>query len=59
VFEILESFSFTLGRWATQIFEMKTDNPNIFDNSIISDIKTIEMVLGNKDDEIESQIDFF
>lgn len=59
IFEVLESFSFTLGRWAAQIFELKTDNPNIFDNSIISDIRTIEMLLENKDDEIDSEVEFF
>lgn len=58
-FGCLETLIFTLKRWREEIFSAHLENPNVYDNSMLSDIKTISLALENKLEEVESDIEFF
>jgi len=53
----LESLIYTLDRWHNQIFSNQIKNPNIFDNSMLADMETIQKALEN--DYGNEEIEFF
>lgn len=55
----LESLIYTLERWFEQVFHERITDLNMYDNSMISDMETIALALGNEIDTIESDIEFF
>lgn len=55
----LESLFFTLQQWRENVLSGSLENPNAFDNSMLSDIETIGLALQNKFDSIENDIEFF
>lgn len=56
---LLESFFYVLSKWRNAIFEEGVTDPHMYDASLINDMETIVMILENKQDEIESEIEFF
>lgn len=63
IFLMLESFVFTLKRWMEEWSEKKDVNVNFFDDSLISDTKTIinlwNMSLDNNEGGNDEDLDFF
>jgi len=57
--DYIESFVFVLIKWRTDILEKEAENPNMYDDSIISDIETIVASIENKDDSYANDIEFF
>lgn len=56
---LLESFFYVLSKWRTAIFEEGVEDPHMYDASLINDMETIIMILENKQDDIEGDIEFF
>ena len=57
--ECMESLIFTLRFWREHVMNKDKDNPNMYDNSMFSDIETISLSLENKLDDIDGDIEFF
>lgn len=57
VIDYLESFAFTLSKWREHLFDLKSKEPHLLDNSIICDIKTVVSAL--KGEAVENLIEFF
>ncbi len=56
----LESLIYTLENWHRQVFSNKLKDPNIFDNSMLADMETIQRALENDfGDDSEDDIEFF
>jgi len=55
----LESLVFTLHRWRAEIFSGVCAEPNMYDNSMLSDIEMIGMALQNLFEEEDDEIEFF
>ncbi len=58
-FGCLESLIYTLDRWHHQVFENALKDPNVFDNSMLADMETIQMALRNSYGEEDDAIEFF
>ena len=56
---LLESFFYVLSKWRTAVFEEGVSDPHMYDASLINDMETIIMILQNKQDDVESEIEFF
>lgn len=54
----LESLIYTLDSWHRQIFSHKLNDPNIFDNSMLSDMETVTKALKNNYGDSDD-MDFF
>ncbi len=59
IFGCMESFIYTLTHWHTQVFSKEIKDPNMFDNSMLADLQTLEMALTNAYDDTEDDIEFF
>jgi response regulator RpfG family c-di-GMP phosphodiesterase len=59
ILECLESLIFTLKFWRGQVNKKALVNPNAYDNSMISDIETIKLVLTNRLNTLNNDIEFF
>ncbi len=57
--ECLESLIYTLEHWYTQVFDSHITDVNIYDNSMLSDMETIQLALRNEMENVESDIEFF
>lgn len=59
ILQHLESFTFTLINWRTKAFAGKLKDINLFDQSLMADVKTICHALKDEYDLMESDIEFF
>ena len=56
---LLESFFYVLSKWRTAVFKEGVNDPHMYDASLINDMETIIMILQNRQNEIQSDIEFF
>ena len=54
-----ESLLFTLKHWSSQVINQDIKNPNMYDDSMLSDINIISLTFENKLDDIENDMEFF
>lgn len=57
--ECMESLIYTLEYWYVQVFRTHISDVNIYDNSMLADMQTIQLALRNEMDSVESDIEFF
>ena len=57
-FILMESFIFVLLKWKKEIFETGISDPNMYDASMISDMKTIMLMMEPSQDD-SSNVEFF
>jgi len=56
---LLESFIYVLKKWRISLFSKGVKDPNIYDLSMINDIKTIIIILQGNEDESINDLEFF
>ena len=56
---LLESFVYVLKKWRKALFFDGVNDPNLYDASMINDIKTIIIILKNENHILENDYDFF
>jgi len=50
---------FTLEKWHQHVFTTEQKDFNLFDNSMLCDMQTIQQALKNETDNFEHEIEFF
>jgi len=59
IYILLESFIYVLKRWRLALFSKGVKDPNIYDISMINDIKTIILLLQDNENKISCKQDVF
>ncbi|PHR55441.1 MAG: hypothetical protein COA44_10320 [Arcobacter sp.] len=59
IYILLESFIYVLKRWRLSLFVKGVRDPNIYDISMINDIKTIIIILQDNEGENSVELEFF
>ena len=58
IFILLKSFIYVLKRWHLSLFSKGIKDPNMYDLSMLKDIRTIVMLLQNEEDQDATELEF-
>ncbi len=59
ILQHLESFTFTLIKWRKDVLSGTLKDINVFDNSMLADIRTLILAVEGRLEELEGDIEFF